>query len=213
MPFRVAAHRWENVSLTLCEFFSPCTHFVLPSAVVMNRLYSSHPLEAVTLPTEVLSVAAAYLSGRRTAIAASSAAPASTSAARRTSSSSSLCPPASCFASSPTLQSSSQQYYAAPRIQRQIFPSSASARIQNPAWLEQYPAASSSAYSNRVYSVVEEYLYDALDRIPSGSPREAEGEGENIDPMNAKLGGRGGRRKHKVEGGRREGSLSVEEAE
>ena len=62
--FRVAAHRWKNVSLASCEIFPPCTHLVLPSTIAANRLDSSHSLEVVTLLMEDLYFAAAYLSGR-----------------------------------------------------------------------------------------------------------------------------------------------------
>ena len=94
-PFRVAAHRWKNVSLALSEIFSPCTHLVLNSDIAVNRINSSHPLKA----------AAAYLSGFWTAVATSSAASASASSARRTYSYPSPFHPSICFKSYPTPQS------------------------------------------------------------------------------------------------------------
>ena len=153
------------------------------------------------------------MSVRRTAVSASSAASASASAARRTSSSSSLCRPSSCFASSPTPQSSSRQDSASPRIQRHRFPSPAAVQIHKSAWLSRYPAASASAYSTRVYSTAEEDLDDALDCNLSGSLREEEGKGEEINPMTAELGGRGYRRQQQVEGGLQEGSSLEDEEE
>ena len=53
-PFHIATHRCKNVSLALREIFSPCTHLVLTSAFSANRLNSSHPLKAATLPIEDL---------------------------------------------------------------------------------------------------------------------------------------------------------------
>ena len=135
----------EEFSLALREIFSPCTHLVLTSAIAANCIDSSHPLEAVTLPMEDLSVAATHLYSRGTAVSASSAASASASATRSTSSYSSLCRPTSCFASSLTPQSSLQQDSVAPRIQRQILSSPTAFRIHKPEWSSRYPEASASA--------------------------------------------------------------------
>ena len=148
---------------------------------------------------EDLSVTAAYLSSRGTAVAASSAASASALAASRTSYSSLFCAD-SCFTSSPTPQSSFQQDSAAPQIQRQILPSPAAVRIHKPAWSSRYPAVSASAYSSRIYSTLEEELNTALDRILSGSLREVDNKGGGVNPMTAKLRGQGGRCQQHVEG-------------
>ena len=50
--FSVAAHHWNNFSLSYFGIFSPCTHHVLLSSIAVNRLESSHPLKVLTLPIE-----------------------------------------------------------------------------------------------------------------------------------------------------------------
>ena len=57
--FRVDTHRRKNVSLASREIFPLFTHLVLTSTIAANRFDLSHPLEAVTILMEDLSVAAA----------------------------------------------------------------------------------------------------------------------------------------------------------
>ena len=64
---------------------------------------------------------------------------------------------------------------------------------------------SALAYSTCVYSTVEEDLDAALDGILSEALREEEGIFDEIDPITAKLGGRGDRQYHQLEVGRQEG--------